>query len=144
VARRWGQSETNCAEEESDVSDAGIEELTADDVDPRTRLKALFSSLVGGVVEWYDYFLYGTMAGIIFGPLFFPSTDPTVSLALSLASFALAFVVRPVGGIIFSHIGDRVGRKKTLVATLSLMGGSTVLMGLLPTYDSIGSGRPFC
>jgi len=144
VARRWGQSETNCAEEESDVSDAGIEELTADDVDPRTRLKALFSILVGGVVEWYDYFLYGTMAGIIFGPLFFPSPDPTVSLALSLASFALAFVVRPVGGIIFSHIGDRVGRKKTLVATLSLMGGSTVLMGLLPTYDSIGSGRPFC
>ena len=124
------------------MSDAGIEELTADDVDPRTRLKALFSSLVGGVVEWYDYFLYGTMAGIIFGPLFFPSTDPTVSLALSLASFALAFVVRPVGGIIFSHIGDRVGRKKTLVATLSLMGGSTVLMGLLPTYDTIGVWAP--
>jgi metabolite-proton symporter len=116
--------------------------LTADDVDQKTRLKALFSSLVGGIVEWYDYFLYGTMAGIIFGPLFFPSDDPTVSLALSLASFALAFVVRPLGGIIFSHIGDRVGRKKTLVATLSLMGGSTVLMGLLPTYDSIGVWAP--
>jgi len=116
--------------------------LTADDVDQRTRLKALFSSLVGGVVEWYDYFLYGTMAGIIFGPLFFPASDPTVSLALSLATFALAFVVRPVGGIIFSHIGDRVGRKKTLVATLSLMGGSTVAMGLLPTYDSIGVWAP--
>lgn len=124
------------------MSDAGIEQLTADDIDPRTRLKALFSSLVGGVVEWYDYFLYGTMAGIIFGPLFFPSTDPTVSLALSLASFALAFVVRPLGGIVFSHIGDRVGRKKTLVATLSLMGGATVLMGLLPTYDSIGVWAP--
>jgi MFS family permease len=64
-------------------------------------------------VEWYDYFLYGTMAGIIFGPLFFPSSDPAVSLALSFASFALAFLVRPFGGIIFSHIGDRVGRKKT-------------------------------
>ncbi len=116
--------------------------LSVDDIDPRTRLKALFSSLVGGIVEWYDYFLYGTMAGIVFGPLFFPSTDPTVSLALSLASFALAFVVRPLGGIVFSHIGDRVGRKKTLVATLSLMGGSTVLMGLLPTYDTIGVWAP--
>jgi len=116
--------------------------LTADDIDKSTRLRALFSSAIGGVVEWYDYFLYGTMAGIIFGPLFFPATDPTVSLALSFASFALAFVVRPIGGIIFSHIGDRVGRKKTLIATLSLMGGSTVLMGFLPTYDAIGVWAP--
>src|SRR3954454_20678118 len=115
---------------------------TVDEVDQSTRLRALFSSAIGGAVEWYDYFLYGTMAGIIFGPLFFPSTDPAVSLALSFASFALAFVVRPIGGIIFSHIGDRVGRKKTLIATLSLMGGSTVLMGLLPTYASIGVWAP--
>ena len=76
----------------------GVATLTADDVDQRTRLKALFSSLVGGVVEWYDYFLYGTMAAIVFGPLFFPALDPAVSLALSLATFALAFVVRPLGG----------------------------------------------
>jgi MFS family permease len=116
--------------------------FTADEVDQRVRLRALISSAIGSAVEWYDYFLYGTMAGIIFGPLFFPSTDPAVSLALSFASFALAFVVRPVGGIIFSHIGDRVGRKKTLIATLSLMGGSTVLMGLLPTYASIGVWAP--
>src|SRR3954453_7832959 len=95
---------------------------SVEDVDQSTRLRALFSSAIGGAVEWYDYFLHGTMAGIIFGPLFFPSTDPAVSLALSFASFALAFVVRPIGGIIFSHIGDRVGRKKTLIATLSLMG----------------------
>src|SRR4051812_25811887 len=115
---------------------------SVEDVDQSTRLRALFSSAIGGAVEWYDYFLYGTMAGIIFGPLFFPSTDPAVSLALSFASFALAFVVRPIGGIIFSHIGDRVGRKKTLIATLSLMGGSTVLMGLLPNVlaFSLGSG----
>jgi metabolite-proton symporter len=112
------------------------------EVDHRTRLRALFSSAIGSAVEWYDYFLYGTMAGIIFGPLFFPSTDPNVSLMLSLATFALAFVVRPIGGIIFSHIGDRVGRKKTLIATLSIMGGATVLMGLLPTYESIGVWAP--
>lgn len=128
-----------------DVS-AGSAESTAptfdQEITQKTRLRALFSSAVGGVVEWYDYFLYGTMAGIIFGPLFFPSSDPTVSLALSFASFALAFVVRPIGGIVFSHIGDRVGRKKTLIATLSLMGGSTVLMGLLPTYASIGVWAP--
>jgi metabolite-proton symporter len=116
--------------------------LTADEVDQPTRLRALISSAIGSAVEWYDYFLYGTMAGIIFGPLFFPSSDPTVSLALSFASFALAFLVRPIGGIFFSHIGDRVGRKKTLIATLSLMGGSTVLMGLLPTYESIGVWAP--
>jgi metabolite-proton symporter len=116
--------------------------LTADEVDQPTRLRALISSAIGSAVEWYDYFLYGTMAGIIFGPLFFPSSDPTVSLALSFASFALAFLVRPIGGIVFSHIGDRVGRKKTLIATLSLMGGSTVLMGLLPTYESIGVWAP--
>jgi metabolite-proton symporter len=116
--------------------------LTADEVDQPTRLRALISSAIGSAVEWYDYFLYGTMAGIIFGPLFFPSSDPAVSLALSFASFALAFLVRPIGGIVFSHIGDRVGRKKTLIATLSLMGGSTVLMGLLPTYESIGVWAP--
>ena len=115
---------------------------TVDEVDQPTRLRALFSSAIGSAVEWYDYFLYGTMAGIIFGPLFFPSSDPAVSLALSFASFALAFLVRPIGGIVFSHIGDRVGRKKTLIATLSLMGGSTVLMGLLPTYASIGVWAP--
>jgi len=114
----------------------------ADQIDQRTRLRALVSSAIGSAVEWYDYFLYGTMAGIIFGPLFFPSTDPAVSLTLSFATFALAFVVRPVGGIIFSHIGDRVGRKKTLVATLSIMGASTVAMGLLPTYDAVGLWAP--
>src|SRR6476660_10243 len=114
----------------------------SEEVSSRTRLRAVLASGVGGVVEWYDYFLYGTMAAIVFGPLVSPAHDPAVGLALSLATFALAFVVRPLGGVIFSHIGDRVGRKKTLVATLSLMGGSTVLMGLLPTYDSVGIWAP--
>src|SRR4051794_5773700 len=110
--------------------------------DRRVPFRALISSAIGSAVEWYDYFLYGTMAGIIFGPLFFPSSNPGVSLMLSFASFALAFVVRPIGGIIFSHIGDRVGRKKTLIMTLSLMGGATMLMGVLPDFSAIGIWAP--
>lgn len=107
-------------------------------IDSSTRRKALLGSAIGSAVEWYDYFLYGTMASIVFGPLFFPSDDPTVSTLLSLASFALAFLVRPIGGIIFAHIGDKIGRKRTLVMTLSLMGISTAAMGLLPTHAQIG------
>lgn len=106
------------------------------------RRRALFGSAVGSTIEWYDYFLYGTMSAIVFGRLFFPSADPLTSQLLALASFALAFLIRPVGGILFSHIGDRIGRKKTLVMTLSMMGLSTVLIGLLPTYDSIGVWAP--
>ena len=79
------------------------------------------------------------MASVVFGPLFFPSDNPMISTMLSLASFALAFLVRPIGGIIFSHIGDRIGRKKTLVMTLSLMGVSTAAMGLLPTHAQVGA-----
>ena len=111
-------------------------------LDARTRRRALWGSAVGSTIEWYDYFLYGTMSGLIFGPLFFPSDNAAVSQMLSLATFALAFVIRPFGGVIFSHIGDRIGRKKTLVITLSLMGVSTVLMGLLPTYAAIGLAAP--
>lgn len=111
-------------------------------LDARTRRRALWGSAVGSTIEWYDYFLYGTMSGLIFGPLFFPSDNAAVSQMLSLATFALAFVIRPFGGVIFSHIGDRIGRKKTLVITLSLMGVSTVLMGLLPNYAAIGLAAP--
>src|SRR6476620_2653207 len=111
-------------------------------IDKALRMRALGGSAVGSAVEWYDYFLYGTMAGIVFGPLFFPSDNPSVSLMLSFASFALAFLVRPIGGILFSHIGDRIGRKKTLVITLSIMGGSTVLMGFLPNYQTVGIWAP--
>ncbi|HBU5909045.1 shikimate and dehydroshikimate transport protein [Klebsiella pneumoniae] len=106
------------------------------------RRRALFGSAVGSVIEWYDYFLYGTMSALVFGPLFFPSADPVTSQLLALASFALAFLIRPIGGIIFAHIGDRIGRKKTLVITLSIMGIATVFMGLLPTYAQIGVWAP--
>ncbi|KZM58655.1 MFS transporter [Geobacillus stearothermophilus] len=104
--------------------------------------RVLVASLVGSSIEWFDYFLYGTVAAIVFNQLFFPSEDPTVGLLLSYASFALSFFIRPLGGIVFSHIGDKIGRKKTLVLTLSLMGIATACMGLLPTYETIGIWAP--
>lgn len=110
-------------------------------MDKKTR-RVLIASLVGSSIEWFDYFLYGTMAALVFNQIFFVSDDPTLGLIIAYASFALSFFIRPFGGIIFSHIGDRIGRKKTLVITLSLMGASTFAMGLLPTYQAIGVAAP--
>lgn len=104
--------------------------------------RVLLASLIGSSIEWFDYFLYGTVAALIFNQLFFPAEDPTVGTMLAFASVAISFFIRPFGGIVFSHIGDRIGRKKTLVLTLTLMGGATVLMGLLPTYQAIGIAAP--
>lgn len=108
----------------------------------KVSTRVLIASLVGSSIEWFDYFLYGTVAALAFNQLFFPAEDPTVGTMLAFASFALSFFIRPFGGIIFSHIGDKIGRKQTLVLTLSLMGGATVLMGLLPTYQAIGIAAP--
>ncbi len=108
----------------------------------KVEKKVLVASLVGSSIEWFDYFLYGTVAALVFNTAFFHSDDPTVGLMLAYASFALSFFIRPLGGVIFSHIGDKIGRKKTLVLTLSLMGGATVLMGFLPTYEQIGVIAP--
>ncbi|MBM7705950.1 metabolite-proton symporter [Chryseomicrobium aureum] len=108
----------------------------------KTNRRVLIASLVGSSIEWFDYFLYGTMAALVFNQLFFVSEDPTVGLLLAYASFALSFFIRPFGGVIFSHIGDRIGRKKTLVLTLSLMGAATFAMGILPTYQAIGVAAP--
>lgn len=111
-------------------------------MDQKTTRRVLIASLVGSSIEWFDYFLYGTMAALVFNQLFFVSEDPTLGLILAYASFALSFFIRPFGGVIFSHIGDRIGRKKTLVMTLSLMGAATFAMGLLPTYQAIGVAAP--
>lgn len=111
-------------------------------MDKGVSKRVLVASLVGSSIEWFDYFLYGTVAALVFNQLFFPSEDPTVGLLLSYASFALSFFIRPLGGIVFSHIGDKIGRKKTLVMTLSLMGIATAGMGLLPTYETIGIWAP--
>lgn len=111
-------------------------------MDKKQERRIWLASLVGSSIEWFDYFLYVTVAGLVFNQVFFVSEDPTVGLLLSYASLALAFFIRPFGGIIFSHIGDKIGRKKTLIMTLSLMGGATFLMGVLPTYQAIGVAAP--
>lgn len=110
--------------------------------DPKVLRRVLIASLVGSSIEWFDYFLYGTVAALVFNQLFFVNEDPTIGLMLAYATFALSFFIRPFGGIIFSHIGDKVGRKKTLVLTLSIMGLATFGMGLLPTYEMIGIWAP--
>jgi len=104
--------------------------------------KVLVASLIGSSIEWYDFFLYGTMSALVFNQLFFPNFDPMIGLLLSYISFGIPFFFRPLGGIVFSHIGDKLGRKKTLVLTLSLMGIATVFIGLLPTYETIGVWAP--
>lgn len=104
--------------------------------------RVLIASLTGSSIEWFDYFLYGTAAALVFNKIFFPMVDPVIGLILSYLSFSLTFFIRPIGGVLFAHIGDRIGRKRTLVLTLSLMGGATVMIGLLPTYDQIGIWAP--
>ena len=105
--------------------------------------KVALTSLAGTSIEWYDFFLYGTAAAIIFPTAFFPSDMPAmVALIASFSTFAVGFLARPLGGIIFGHFGDRVGRKQTLVLALLIMGTSTTLIGLLPTYDNIGYIAP--
>ncbi|MGH1052158.1 MFS transporter [Bacillus cytotoxicus] len=107
-----------------------------------TQKRALIASLIGSSIEWFDFFLYGTAAALVFNKLFFVNEDPLIALMLSYLSFGIPFFIRPLGGIIFSHIGDKIGRKKTLVLTLSLMGGATVCIGLLPSYETIGILAP--
>ena len=109
----------------------------------RSMRKVALTSLSGTSIEWYDFFLYGTAAAVIFPTAFFPEDLPTmVVLIASFSTFAVGFVARPLGGIIFGHYGDRVGRKKTLVVALMMMGVATTLIGLLPTYASIGVLAP--
>ncbi|MBV9051740.1 MAG: MHS family MFS transporter [Hyphomicrobiales bacterium] len=98
--------------------------------------------MIGATIEWYDFFLYGVVAGIVFNKLFFPAADPLVSTLLAYATFAVGFVARPLGGVIFGHFGDRLGRKNMLVITLLIMGVATFLIGLLPSYQEIGVAAP--
>jgi MFS family permease len=102
----------------------------------------LFASLVGTTVEWYDFFLYATAAGLVFPKLFFPVGNETAATLLAFGTFAVGFVARPIGGVLFGHVGDRLGRKRTLVATMLLMGVATALIGLLPPVSSIGVAAP--
>jgi metabolite-proton symporter len=117
--------------------------------DPDVRIPAgnsaarvLFASLIGTTIEFFDFYIYATAAVLVFPKLFFPASDPASALLQSLATFALAFFARPIGSAVFGHFGDRIGRKATLVAALLTMGLSTVVIGLLPTYDAIGVVAP--
>jgi metabolite-proton symporter len=107
-----------------------------------TPAQVLFASLVGTAVEFFDFYIYATAAVLVFPKLFFPSTDPATSVLASLATFGIAFLARPIGGALFGHFGDRAGRKKTLVIALTTMGLSTFLIGILPSYHSIGLAAP--
>jgi metabolite-proton symporter len=108
---------------------------------PSIRLVA-FASSVGATIEWYDFFLYGVVTPLVFNKLFFPNYDPVVGTLLAYTTFFVGFVSRPIGGIIFGHLGDRLGRKGVLILTLMIMGVATVLIGLLPTYQQVGIWAP--
>lgn len=107
-----------------------------------SRNKVLVASLIGTAIEFFDFYIYATAAVIVFPHIFFPQGDPTAATLQSLATFAIAFVARPIGSAVFGHFGDRVGRKATLVASLLTMGISTVVIGLLPGYATIGIFAP--
>ena len=109
----------------------------------RQLFGAVVASTIGTTIEWYDFFLYGAAAALVFPKLFFsPDLDPFVAQILSFGTFTVGFLSRPLGGVIFGHLGDRKGRKAALVATLLLMGVSTLLVGLVPTYERIGAMAP--
>ena len=105
---------------------------------PPSASRILTASLVGTAVEFYDFYIYATAAALVFPQLFFPSESATAQLMSSYATFAIAFIARPVGAVAFGHFGDRIGRKSTLVWSLMLMGGSTFLIAFLPTYAQAG------
>ncbi|HEV7755282.1 MAG TPA: MFS transporter [Mycobacteriales bacterium] len=104
--------------------------------------RVIIASLVGTSLEWYDFFLYGSAAALVFNKLFFPSFDPVTGTLLAFATYAVGFAARPLGGIVFGHFGDKLGRKNVLVVTLLLMGIATFLIGLLPTYAQVGVAAP--
>ncbi|WP_190816103.1 MFS transporter [Saccharopolyspora pogona] len=110
--------------------------------DRTAKRRVLLSSLAGTTIEWYEFFIYGLASALVLNKVFFPSFDSVVGTLLSLSTFAVAFVARPVGAAIFGHFGDRLGRKNALVITLTMMGGATFLIGLLPTYATIGALAP--
>ena len=111
-------------------------------IDNENIVKIAFASMIGSTIEWYDFIIYSQATALVFGRVFFPASDTTVSTLAGFATFAVGFAARPFGAIVFGHYGDRIGRKATLVATLTLMGLSTVAVGLLPTYGQVGIAAP--
>lgn len=116
---------------------------TGDDDQIKSSMrKVALTALAGTSIEWYDFFLYATAAALVFPSAFFPDSSPTIGLILSFGTFAFGFIARPLGGVLFGHFGDRIGRKKTLVIALVMMGIASTLIGLLPTYATIGVAAP--
>ncbi|MGW2294236.1 MFS transporter [Streptomyces violaceorubidus] len=109
---------------------------------PNNLRRIVAASLIGTTIEWYDFFLYGSAAALVFNELFFPDSDPLVGTLLSFLTYAVGFAARPVGALVFGHYGDRLGRKKLLVLSLLMMGGATFAIGLLPTHATIGTAAP--
>jgi len=116
--------------------------VTPDRPDAPTPRRVAVASAVGATIEWYDFFLYGTAAGLVFDKLFFSGLDGPAAQFAAFGTFAVGFLARPVGGLVFGHFGDRIGRKQMLILTLVIMGVGTALIGLLPSYDSIGVWAP--
>ena len=108
----------------------------------RDLRRVIVASLIGATIEWYDFFLYGTAAALVFNKLFFPRADPITGAMLAFTTYALGFIARPVGGLVFGHFGDRIGRKRLLMLSLVMMGVSSSLIGLLPTYAQVGAAAP--
>ena len=115
------------------------EESVSEQTQPRTNIvRVVAASMAGTTVEWYDFFLYGVAAALVFPHVFFPTGNATAATLASLGTFAVGFLARPVGGLVFGHYGDRIGRKKLLVLSLLMMGLSTFAIGLLPSYATVG------
>ena len=113
--------------------------MTASTRLPASSIRSVaVASLIGTTIEWYDFFLYGTAAALVFNRLYFPMFDPLAGTLAAFATYAVGFVARPIGGIVIGHFGDRTGRKSMLILTLTVMGVATFLIGLLPTYEQIG------
>lgn len=123
------------------LGDSATQERQALEEEKSMR-RVVMASVIGTTVEWYDFLLYGTAAALVFNKIFFPGLDPLMGTLAALGSFAVGFIARPLGGVVFGHFGDRVGRKSMLMLTMFLMGGGTFAIGLLPTYEQIGIWAP--
>ena len=133
---------SSTASTSTDPSTGATAPPSAPETSPTELRRVVLGSIVGTALEWYDFFIYGTAAALVFGGLFFPDSAPAVGSLLAFATFGVGFVFRPLGGILFGHIGDRIGRRATLILTTLIMGISTGVIGLLPTYDTIGVAAP--
>ena len=116
--------------------------VSADENQLKRARKAALAAFLGGALEYYDFFIYATAASLVFSKIFFPSGDPTIALLASFATFGVAYVARPFGAVVFGHLGDKIGRKNTLVLTLVLMGAATFLIGVLPDFNTAGYWAP--